>query len=181
MYSSMSHVLRLLEFATFHSLVLTNTLGPHKPSRRWVWHSPDGKHRNQTDYILVMKFFVQELTSTKTRTFPEADIGSDHDLVMKEYIGKPSETDSIKSKMSSKTSRGKKYSTRRLHHRHHSDSQVNRWTPASLTFNNYFYIFLYKYITRITINNNMPHLKSPKNQNRRAALGRPAIKITGGL
>ena len=27
----------------------------------------------------------------------------------------------------------------------------------------------------------MPHLKSPKNQNRRAALGRPAIKITGGL
>ena len=31
------------------------------------------------------------------------------------------------------------------------------------------------------MNNNAPHLKSPKNQNRRAALGRPAIKITGGL
>ena len=33
-----------------------------------------------------------------------------------------------------------------------SDSQVNsnfpyRWTPASLTFNNYFYLFLYLYIT----------------------------------
>ena len=59
-----------------------------------------------------------------------------------------------------------------------SDSQVNnnfpyRWTPASLTFNNYFYLFLYLYITWITINNNAPHLKSPKNQNRRAALGRP--------
>ena len=26
----------------------------------------------------------------------------------------------------------------------------------------------------------MPHLKSPKNQNRRATLGRPAIKITEG-
>ena len=66
-----------------------------------------------------------------------------------------------------------------------SDSQVNsnflyRWSPASLTFNNYFYLFLYLYITRITINNNAPHLKSPKNQNRRTALGRPAIKITGG-
>ena len=65
-----------------------------------------------------------------------------------------------------------------------SDSQVNsffpyRWSPASLTFNNYFYLFLYLYITRI--NNNAPHLKSPKNQNRRAALGRPAIKITEGL
>ena len=67
-----------------------------------------------------------------------------------------------------------------------SDSQVNsnfpyRWSPASLSFNNYFYLFLYLYIMRITINNNAPHLKSPKNQNRRAALGRPAIKITEGL
>ena len=67
-----------------------------------------------------------------------------------------------------------------------SDSQVNsnfpyRWSPASITFNNYFYLFLYLYITWITINNNAPHLKSAKNQNRRAALGRPAIKITGGL
>ena len=53
-------------------------------------------------------------------------------------------------------------------------------SPASLTFTNYFYLFLYLYITWITINNNAPHLKSPKNQNRRAALGRPAIKITGG-
>ena len=67
-----------------------------------------------------------------------------------------------------------------------SDSQVNsnfpyRWSPASLTFNNYFYLFLYLYITWITTNNNAPHLKSPKNQSRRAALGRPAIKNTGGL
>ena len=65
-----------------------------------------------------------------------------------------------------------------------SDSQVNsnfpyRWLPTSLTFNNDFYLFLYFYI--ITINNNAPHLKSPKNQTRRAALGRPAIKITAGL
>ena len=41
-----------------------------------------------------------------------------------------------------------------------SDSHVNsnfpyRWSPASLTFNNYFYLFLY--ITWITINNNAPH------------------------
>ena len=66
-----------------------------------------------------------------------------------------------------------------------SDRQVNsnfpcRWSATCLTFNNYFYLFLYLYITWITINN-APHLKSPKNQNRRAALGRPAIKITGGL
>ena len=67
-----------------------------------------------------------------------------------------------------------------------SNSHVNsnlpyRWSPASLTFTNYFYLFLYLYISRITINNNAPHLKSPKNQNRRAALGRPAIKLLGGF
>ena len=49
--------LRLLEFATFNNLVLTNTLGHHKPPRRWTWHSPDEKHHNQIDYILVKKRF----------------------------------------------------------------------------------------------------------------------------
>ena len=66
-----------------------------------------------------------------------------------------------------------------------SDSQVNsnfphRWSRASLTFNNYFHLFLYLYITRITIYNNMPHLKSPKSQNRRAALERQAMQLLGG-
>ena len=63
-----------------------------------------------------------------------------------------------------------------------SDSQVNsyfpyRWSPTSLTINIYFYLFLYLYITRITINNGTPHLKSLKSQNKRADLGRPAIKL----
>ena len=30
------------------------------------------------------------------------------------------------------------------------------------------------------MNNNAPHLKSQKKQNRRAALGRPAMKLLGG-
>ena len=73
-----------------------------------------------------------------------------------------------------------------------SYSQVNsyfpyRWSLASLTFYIYFYLFLYFYISilpisificnKITINNGSSHLKSPKNQNRRAALGWPAIKL----
>ena len=58
-----------------------------------------------------------------------------------------------------------------------SDSQVNsyfpyRWSLASPTINIYFYLFLY---------NGTPHLKSLKSQNRKAALGRPAIKLLGGL
>ena len=67
-----------------------------------------------------------------------------------------------------------------------SDSQVNsyfpyRWSPASLTINIYFYLLLYLYITKVTINNGTQHLKSLKSQNRRAALGWSAIKLLGGL
>ena len=58
------------------------------------------------------------------------------------------------------------------------------WQPVSiwrkLSFYSYFYLFLYLYITRITINKNTPQLKSPKNQSRRADLGRPAMKLLGG-
>ena len=66
------------------------------------------------------------------------------------------------------------------------DNQVNsyfpyRWSPASLTFNIYLYLFLYLCIAKITINNGTSHLKSPKNQNRRAASGTASNKITGRL
>ena len=40
-------------------------------------------------------------------------------MIMKEWVGKPSETDSIMLKISSKTSRGKKDSTKGQHQRHH--------------------------------------------------------------
>ena len=36
------------------------------------------------------------------------------------------------------------------------------------------------FIETSTINNGTPHLKLAKKQNRRAALGRPAIKLRGG-
>ena len=81
---------------------------------------------------------------------------------------------------------GKRTAQRHINKDTTSDCEVNsyfpyRWSPASLTFNTYFYLFLYLYITRITTNNDTPHLKSQKNQNRRAALGRPAIKLLGGF
>ena len=74
--------LRLLECATFNNLVLINTLGLHKPSRRWTLHSPDRRHHNQIDYILVRKRFQSSVNVHRTRSFSGADIGSDHDLVM---------------------------------------------------------------------------------------------------
>ena len=75
-------VLRLLEFASLNDLKLANTCGPHIASRRWTWHSPNGKHHNQIDYILIKRRFQTSVNIAKTRSFPGADIGSDHDLVM---------------------------------------------------------------------------------------------------
>ena len=74
--------LRLLEIATFNNLVLANTLGPHKPPRRWAWHSSDWKHHDQVDYILVRKRFQPGVNVHRTRSFPGADTGKDHDLVI---------------------------------------------------------------------------------------------------
>ena len=90
--------LRLLEFATFNDLVLANTFGHHKASRRWTWHSPNGQHQSQIDYILVRKRFQSGVNNARTRSFPEADIGSDHDLLMMTFhlrlkrISKPKHT-----------------------------------------------------------------------------------------
>ena len=68
---------RLLEFATFNDLLLVDTFGHHKASRRWTWHS-----HSQLDHILVRKHFQSGVNIARTQSFPEADIGSDHDLLM---------------------------------------------------------------------------------------------------
>ena len=90
--------LRLLEFASFNDLVLANTFGHRKASRRWTWHSPDGQHHNQIDYILMRKRFLSGVNSARTRSFQDADIESDHDLLMMTFhilikrVSKPKHT-----------------------------------------------------------------------------------------
>ena len=74
--------LMVLKFAKFNDVVLTNTLHPQKPSWKATWHSPDGKTHNVIDYILINKRFQSSVNLAQTRTFPGADIGSDHDLVL---------------------------------------------------------------------------------------------------
>ena len=74
--------LRLLEFASYNSLILANTLGAHKLSRRVTWHSLNGEHHNQIDYIMVKRRFRSSINIAKTRSFPGADIRSDHELVI---------------------------------------------------------------------------------------------------
>ena len=48
-----------------------------------TWTSPDGQHRNQTDYILCSQRWRSSIQSTKTR--PGADCGSDHELIIAKF------------------------------------------------------------------------------------------------
>ena len=98
MMTQMREDSRLLEFATFNDLVLANTFGHHKASIKRAWHSPNGQHHNQIDYILGRKPFRSGVNIARTRSFPGADIGSDHDLLMMTFrlrlkkISKPKHT-----------------------------------------------------------------------------------------
>ena len=73
---------RLLEFAKTNELQIVNTLSPHKKSRIQTWHSPRGIYHNQIDYILVSKRLSTSVNINKTRSFPGANIGSDHEMLM---------------------------------------------------------------------------------------------------
>ena len=74
--------LRLLEFASSNELIIANTYGKHKESLRWTWHSPNHAYHNQIDYILTKRRFLSSVNLQQKITFPAADVGSDHDLVM---------------------------------------------------------------------------------------------------
>ena len=64
------------------------TRKPNQPRLRFNLRFPDGKNHNQIDYILVKKRFRSGVNIHRTRSFPGADIGSDHDLVMMTFQGR---------------------------------------------------------------------------------------------
>ena len=74
------------------------------------------------------KQFEKILNSMKT------EISDDDNSCInaKELEGKPSETDSIKFKILSKTTRGKKDSTKRHHHRHHKRQPGEQQFPIQV-------------------------------------------------
>jgi len=83
---------RLIEFCQENTLIIANTLfQQHK--RFYTCTSPDGRHRNQIDYILCSQRWRSSIQSAKTR--PGADCGSDHELLIAKFrlklkkVGKP--------------------------------------------------------------------------------------------
>ena len=68
---------RLIELCQENTLVITNTLFQQHKRRLYTWTSPDGPHRNHTDYILCSQRWRSSTQSAKTR--PGADCVSDHE------------------------------------------------------------------------------------------------------
>ena len=74
---------RLIEFYKENALVIANILFQQHKRRLYTWTSPDGQHRNQTDYILCSQRWRSSIQSAKTR--PGADCGSDHELLIAKF------------------------------------------------------------------------------------------------
>ena len=74
---------RLIEFCQEKALVIANTLFQQHKRRLYTWTSPDGRHRNQIDYILCSQRWRSSIQSAKTR--PGADCGSDHELLIAKF------------------------------------------------------------------------------------------------
>ena len=74
---------RLIEFCQENALVIANTPFQQHKRRLYTRTSPDGQHRNQTDYILCSQRWRSSIQPAKTR--PGADCGSDHELLIAKF------------------------------------------------------------------------------------------------
>ena len=74
---------RLTEFCQENTLVIANTLFQQHKRGLYTWTSPDGQHRNQTDYILCSQRWRSSIQSAKSRL--GADCGSDNELLVAKF------------------------------------------------------------------------------------------------
>ena len=74
---------RLIKFCQENALVIANTLFQQHKRRVYTCTSPDGQYQNRIDYILCNQRWRSSIQSTKTR--PEADCGSDHELLIAKF------------------------------------------------------------------------------------------------
>ena len=68
----------LIEWTTSKDYKIMNTLFQKKIERRWTWRSPDGKTKNEIDYVVTDKPNM----ITDVRVINRINIGSDHRMLM---------------------------------------------------------------------------------------------------
>lgn len=72
---------KLLNFCALNNLCISNTFFKQKKeSREWTWESPDQKTHNKIDFVLISSKWKNSVTNA--RSYPSADVGSDHQLVI---------------------------------------------------------------------------------------------------
>ena len=71
---------KLVEFCKEKKLMVTNTWFEQENRRRYTWKQPGDTNRYQLDYILVRQRYRNSVK--KSCSYPGADVGSDHNLVM---------------------------------------------------------------------------------------------------
>ena len=74
---------RLIEFCQENALGIAYTLYQQYKRTLYTQTSPDGRHRNQIDYILCSQRWRSSIKSAKIR--PGADCGSDHELLIAKF------------------------------------------------------------------------------------------------
>ena len=61
-------------------MTICNTFFEHENRRLYTWKSPGDRKRNQIDYIMINNRFRNSVKNTKT--YPGADVNSDHNPVL---------------------------------------------------------------------------------------------------
>ncbi|XP_072033242.1 uncharacterized protein [Amphiura filiformis] len=69
---------KLIEFAISNKLKIMNTFFKKSASRRWTWRSPNGKTKNEIDFILTNK----PNTIHDVKVLNKVNTGSDHRMLL---------------------------------------------------------------------------------------------------
>lgn len=67
----------LLGFLLQNNLFQMNSFFPKRPNRRWTWRSPDGRTKNEIDFIITDKRYIVKDVSVLNKV----TTGSDHRIV----------------------------------------------------------------------------------------------------
>ena len=76
----------LLNFSKVNNLKISNTFFKHKLSQRTTWESPNAKHKNQIDFILIKS--SKGIRINDSRSFGGIVTRSDHKMVLTQFIFK---------------------------------------------------------------------------------------------